>query len=175
MGRVRLLAWQFGHAQDRLARGLDGLSDEEFFWAPVPGCATVRPDGNGSWVIDSDLVDYDGTGPTPVPFTTIAWRLVHLTHITAMCREYTYGPGAASFDEVDVPGSAGEARARWATEATAFAAELDGTPDDHLDDTVRPVWTEPTTVLHMVHVVIEEHVHHGGEIGCLRDLYRAWA
>ncbi|MGW3213999.1 DinB family protein [Streptomyces parvus] len=63
---------------------LDGLTDEEYFWEPVPDCWSIRPRGtsaapisagSGEWTMDSappDLV------PTPAPVTTIAWRLAHI-------------------------------------------------------------------------------------------------
>ena len=31
---------------------LEGLTDEEYFWEPVPDCWSVRPDGSGGWTFD---------------------------------------------------------------------------------------------------------------------------
>ena len=61
---------------------LEGLTDEELHWEPVPGCWGVRPReqattemaaGVGDWVIDFAFPE-----PDPPPFTTIAWRLWHV-------------------------------------------------------------------------------------------------
>src|SRR4051794_27161378 len=59
---------------------LDGLTDEQYFWEPVPDCWSIRPRG--------DRADAPGTGeftidwafpaPDPAPVTTIAWRLAHI-------------------------------------------------------------------------------------------------
>lgn len=68
--------------------GLEGLTDDEYLWEPVEGCWSVRarseqrtppnrwlPDGN--WGLDLEYPD-----PVPSPFTTIAWRMTHLTGST---------------------------------------------------------------------------------------------
>lgn len=52
---------------------IDGLTDDEYFWEPAPGCWTIRQRADGSWTADMTL-----PGPRPEPFTTIAWRLWHL-------------------------------------------------------------------------------------------------
>ena len=57
----------------RLRRRLDGLTDDEYFWEPAPGCWTVRQRADGTWAVDWPL-----PRPDPEPFTTIAWRLWHL-------------------------------------------------------------------------------------------------
>src|SRR5690349_5344942 len=51
---------------------LDGLTDDEYLWEPVPGCWSVRRRGAG-W-----FVERTHPAPTPPPVTTIAWRLAHL-------------------------------------------------------------------------------------------------
>jgi hypothetical protein len=38
----------WGRFSDRLI----GLTDEEYFWEPVAGCWTLRPDSTGRWVLD---------------------------------------------------------------------------------------------------------------------------
>ena len=64
------------------ALGLDGLTDEEYLWEPVPGSWNLRPRGEeittmaaggGDWV-----ADFEHPEPFPAPVTTIAWRLAHL-------------------------------------------------------------------------------------------------
>jgi hypothetical protein len=57
----------------RTRERLEGLSDEEYLWEPVPGCWTIRPGADGTWTADWPL-----PRPSPEPFTTIAWRLWHL-------------------------------------------------------------------------------------------------
>lgn len=52
---------------------LEGLTDDEYFWEPAPGCWAVRKRDDGTWADDGALPP-----PDPEPFTTIAWRLWHV-------------------------------------------------------------------------------------------------
>jgi hypothetical protein len=52
---------------------LDGLTDDEYFWAPVTGAWSVRPNDEGNW-----QMDWAWPEPSPVPVTTIAWRMMHI-------------------------------------------------------------------------------------------------
>lgn len=74
MTAVDLLRRQLQEAYDRLRTRVEGLTDDEFFWEPVPDCWTVRQDDRGHWAADFP----DEPHPVPAPFTTIAWRLVHV-------------------------------------------------------------------------------------------------
>jgi hypothetical protein len=52
---------------------LQGLTDDEYLWEPVPNCWTIRLQPDGRYRADW-AVPLAATGP----FTTIAWRLWHL-------------------------------------------------------------------------------------------------
>src|SRR5215207_3630518 len=52
---------------------LEGLTDDEYLWAPAEPSWTVHPGPDGSIVIDQEWPE-----PSPPPVTTIAWRLVHI-------------------------------------------------------------------------------------------------
>jgi hypothetical protein len=52
---------------------LEGLTDDEYLWEPVPDCWTIRLQPDGRYRADW-AVPLSPTGP----FTTIAWRLWHL-------------------------------------------------------------------------------------------------
>jgi hypothetical protein len=167
---------RYATARARLAARLEGLTDAEYLWEPGPGCWTVHPraeprspdpDGAGDWVIDHDESD-----PSPAPFTTIAWRLVHVAILTTMYGDHAFGPGTYGYRDVVVPPGAAGALAWWHGAAEAFAAHLDGAD---LDRPVSPPWMGPTTVAAMAWVVLDETTHHGAEIGCLRDLLRDYA
>jgi len=58
----------------RLIDRLEGLTDEEYLWEPVPGCWSIHPRPDGLWTWD-----FSWPEPDPPPITTIAWRLVHIT------------------------------------------------------------------------------------------------
>ena len=57
---VDLLAQQLVEAYEIVRRRVEGLTDEEFFWEPAPGCWTVRPNEQGRW-----SADYEEPDPEP--------------------------------------------------------------------------------------------------------------
>src|SRR5919112_6145999 len=70
------------HWQRQLRPRLDGLTDDEYFWEPVPWAWSVRPRGTSDAPVQvgaGDLtIDFAMPQPEPAPFTTIAWRLGHI-------------------------------------------------------------------------------------------------
>jgi hypothetical protein len=66
------------HWEQRLRPRLDGLSDEEYFWQPVPGCWTISRRGESpapiSYGSGEFTWDYGPATHGPQPMTTIAWR-----------------------------------------------------------------------------------------------------
>src|SRR5690242_15856310 len=75
-GTGNSLITAFDYVWGWLTERLGGLTDEEYFWEPVPGCWSLRQDGQGRWRLDGG----GGGGPAadPAPVTTIAGRLGHL-------------------------------------------------------------------------------------------------
>ncbi|NKE31325.1 DinB family protein, partial [Mycobacterium tuberculosis] len=67
------------HWTNQLRDRLDGLTDDEYFWEPVPDCWSVRPRGTGTTPMAAGAgamtIDFAFPAPDPAPFTTIAWRL----------------------------------------------------------------------------------------------------
>jgi hypothetical protein len=160
---------------------LEGLTDDEYFWEPVAGCWSVRRGNDGRWFIESSWSDPE---PTPPPVTTIAWRLCHIavegiaTRASAFFGDGSLPDGLSMFDsrhEPPVPGSArdairllNDAYEHWrdglaGLDDDAFLEPLGHAGDAFADDPMAAL------VLH----VNRETMHHGGEVGVLRDLYRA--
>lgn len=158
---------------------LEGMTDEEYFWEPVPGCWSIRPRatavtkmaaGRGDLVIDFEYPE-----PVPAPFTTIAWRLGHIgSGVLGFRADNHFGEGAPSFEEVDWPATAGAAIAyvedgygRWMAGIRSLGAE----------DLTRPVgpaegpYAERPFAELVLHIN-REVMHHGAEVALLRDLYR---
>src|SRR5262245_51608746 len=93
------------HWANQLRPRLDGLSDTEYFWEPVEGCWSVRPDANGRYAID--LVRPE---PQPPPVTTIAWRMCHIIGSVLALRNARYFGGVPFDGETFAyPGTAREA------------------------------------------------------------------
>ena len=164
------------HLHPRLA----GLSDEEYFWEPVAGCWSTRRRA-GRWIIDSAR---PGREPDPPPVTTIAWRLAHIavTNLGARANAF-FGDDSVPEDVVMFDDRYRPPVPATATEAVALLEEVyaqwrRGVASLDDADLLRPLGprgayfsAEPMAglVLH----VHRETIHHGGEIGVLRDLYRA--
>jgi len=170
------LSWHWeAHARPRL----EGLTDEEYFWEPAPGCWSIRPRAEARTEIvggAGDLVaEFAFPEPQPPPMTTIAWRMAHL-------RVGVFGQRNASHfgrEPIDYQ------TAVWAGDAATALAELDdeyarwikGVGELDLDGLARPVgpaegpWAEHSYAELVLHIN-REAIHHGAEILVLRDLYR---
>lgn len=164
-------------AADRLASRLDGLTRDEYLWAPVPGCWTIR-EADGAWRGD---VAENGThfAPDPQPITTIAWRLWHLgasrtqpwpprddDFVTAW-----FGSGPHSLrDAVESPNEAVRVVVdNW----RALADRVDACDDEVLFTPMGATagqYGEASLYGLFLHAA-DELIHHGAEVSLLRDLY----
>jgi hypothetical protein len=164
---TQLLAAQLDEAYRVVRDRIEGLSDEEFFWEPVPDCWTVRRRPNGLW-----MVDYRDVHPEPPPFTTIAWRLDHLAECKVMYHEYAFGPGRMTWPQIDSAHTATDAIAMLEHGQELLTSALDTLTDADLDAPRLTNWGDEWPTWRVLWTMIEHDEHHGGEIGVLRDLYR---
>jgi hypothetical protein len=161
------LALAMEEAWTTLRQRVESLTDPEFFWEPVPGCWTVHPTEKGQWICD-----YADPAPEPPPFTTIAWRVVHIATCKIMYHEYAFGPGKLTWDELDIPPTAARAIA-WLEEGQArLEAALAALNDADLTQMRSTNWGELWPTWRIFWTMTCHDLHHGAEIGCLRDLYR---
>jgi hypothetical protein len=165
--RVELLADQQAAAYGALRGIVDGLTDAEFFWEPVPGCWTVFRDAQGRWTYQ-----YEEPDPRPSPFTTIGWRLVHLALCKVIYHEWAFGPRQLDFTTVENPHDVASSLAMLDAGNGSLAEDLARLADDDLDGEVLTNWGEPWPAWRIFTTLIDHDRHHGGEIGVLRDLYR---
>ncbi|MGI8871519.1 MAG: DinB family protein [Candidatus Limnocylindria bacterium] len=164
---TQLLADQLDEAYRGVRERVDGLTDEEFFWQPVPDCWTVRPRPDGRW-----MVDYPDEHPVPGPITNIAWRLDHLAECKVMYHEYAFGPGRLTWPDIDSAHTAADAIAMLERGQQLIASALAGLADSDLDAPRMTNWGEEWPTWRVLWTLIDHDLHHGGEIGVLRDLYR---
>jgi len=198
--RLIPLLEQFDFARDRLVDRLTGLvmnsgngtgvavsplTDDEYFWEPVPGCWSVRRHadgpgpgatllaGAGDWGRDTTPPPH----PSPPPFTTIAWRLSHLSELLALRADHTAGSRTLTRDSYPVSGDAASAIAAFGSGAAAWRDAVLSADDAALDTTgysQYPYGSDPDDpFIDIVWWVNQELLHHGSEIALLRDLYRA--
>lgn len=164
---IEWLSFAMNEAWNSLIDQLDGLSDHEFFWTPVPKCWTVHQDVDGIW-----LVDYALPEPDPSPFTTIAWKIAHLASCKIMYHNHAFAAGDLSWEELDIPHTAADA-IDWLKDGHArLKSALAGLEDADLEPMRMTNWGEELPTWRIFWVMIAHDLQHGAEIGCLRDLYR---
>ncbi len=173
------LEWHWEH---QLRPRLDGLTDAEYFWQPVPGCWTISRRGRSTAPISvgaADFtMDYALPPPDPAPVTTIAWRLAHVIIGVFASRNAThFGGAAAEYPAWEYAGTAAEALRQLDEAHGAWVAGVRSLGSDGLARCTGPeeaggAYADTpfaTLVLH----IHREAIHHGAEISLLRDLYRA--
>ncbi|MEV0495006.1 DinB family protein [Streptomyces atratus] len=198
--RLIPLLQQFDFARGRLADRMTGpvmdsgngtdievasMTDEEYLWEPVPGCWSVRRRsagpgpgatvlvGAGDWGRDATPPPH----PTPPPFTTLAWRLSHLSELLALRADHTNGSHTLTRDDYVVAGDVAGAIEAFESGATAWREALLSADDAALDTvghSTYPHGSDPEDpFIETVWWVNQELLHHGAEIAMIRDLYRA--
>ncbi len=169
MSAVGLLRAQWERSCERLLARLEGLTDEEYRWEPVAGCWNVRPDPGS---LSGWTVDYPDVEPDPPPFTTIAWRMLHVSDGNTIYWEHAFGPAQRSFTDLAPHGDAAGAIGYLAESQRPVTAILRVLDDERLDERRSTPWGERWTAGRVLAVLVDEQVHHGAEIALLRDLYR---
>ncbi len=167
---VALLSAQLDHAYRMVRERVDGLTDDEFWWEPVPGCWTIRRGESGRWA-----VDYEEPDPVPAPLTTIGWRLGHIVECKIMYHEYAFGAGRLTWPELDSSHTASDAIAALEEGHAALVRDLNGLHDGDLDTPRATNWGEEWPTWRIFWTMIHHDLHHGAEIGVMRDLYRVTA
>jgi hypothetical protein len=179
---VEQLDW---HWRNQLRQRLEGLSDDEYFWEPVPGCWSVRRRGESTAPIAAGAgdftIDFAFPEPDPSPVTTIAWRLGHIVVGVLGARVASLpqlplgvppsGPIAESFSYA---GTAEEALAQLDEVYAAWTAGVRRLGDEGLEQPCGPA-EGPFANQPMASLVLHinrEMIHHTAEIALLRDLYR---
>jgi len=164
---VDLLVTQMDEAYERLRRRLEGLTEDEYFWEPVPGCWTIHRDETGKW-----MTDYAEPDTVPAPVTTIGWRLVHIADCKVMYHEWAFGDRRLTFPDLIPPHTVGGAIARLHEGQRLLRSDLVGFDDGELAKPRLTNWGEEWPAWRIFWVMIDHDQHHGAEIGFLRDLYR---
>ncbi|MBJ7609508.1 MAG: DinB family protein [Candidatus Dormibacteraeota bacterium] len=185
--RARLanrIAGPAGDSGDGESIEIPGMTDDEYLWEPVRQCWSIRlraagpgPGatvlaGAGEWGRDSA----GSADPWPPPFTTIAWRLGHLSEMLTLRADHTIGSHALTRDDYRFSGDAAGGIAAFDTGVAAWRAAMVSADDAALDLVGRstyPNGSDPEDpFIETVWWVNQELLHHGAEIALLRDLYR---
>lgn len=171
------------HWENQLRARLDGITDDEYFWEPVPGW-NVRRRGTTAPVAAAEgyvqagtgdfLIDFAFPEPAPAPVTTIAWRFGHvLVGILGARTAAHFGGPSHDYMTYDYPGTAEEAlrrldelHRRWVAGVSSWTESDLRVPVGDLE----PGFEERSRATLVLHVH-RELIHHCAEIALLRDLY----
>ena len=172
---VSQLEW---HWENQLRPRLDGLTDDEYFWMPVPGCWTISRRGESAAPISVGVGDYTADyalePQDPEPVTTIAWRLAHIiVGVFGIRSASHFGGPPADYETFEYAATAAGALRQL---DAAYATWIKGVRSLDADGLAQPCgpaegpyaeYPMGTLVLH----INREAIHHGAEIALLRDLY----
>jgi hypothetical protein len=168
MNRAAMLLTMMDEAFERLRSRLDGLSDEEFFWQPVPNSWTIYLDHQTSrWTYHYAIPD-----PVPAPVTTIGWQLVHVALCKVMYHEWAFGAAKLTWPELDVPHTAADTIALLRHGQSLLRQDLENLSEQQLDQQRKTNWGELWPAWRIFWAMLNHDAQHGGAIGHLRDLYR---
>jgi len=166
------------HWDNQLRPRLAGLTDDEYFWAPVPGCWTISRRGESAAPISVGAgeftMDYGMPPPDPEPVTTIAWRLAHIIIGVFGSRVAShFGGPAVDYESFVYAGTAEEALRQLDDAYEAWIKGVRSLGDAGLAQPCGPA-EGPFAEYSMAALVLHIHreaIHHGAEIALLRDLY----
>jgi DinB family protein len=165
------------HWTRQLRPRLDGLTDDEYFWEPAPGCWSVRRRGESTVPVMGSgdfTIDFAFPQPDPAPVTTIAWRLAHIiVGVFGVRVAGHFGGPPADFETFAYAGSAAAALGQL---DAVYAAWTSGIRELGEEGMTRPCGpAEGPYAGHpmggLVLHINRETIHHGAEIALLRDLY----
>jgi hypothetical protein len=143
------------HWRDQLRPRLDGLTDDEYFWEPVPGCWTLRRRPGDS----KFTMDYAPPPRDRNPVTTIAWRLAHIVDI--------FGSPDAP---VDFAGTAETALRQLDEGYAAWIRDVRAADLARAQGDISPPEFSGAPLARLILYVHKEVIHHGAEVCLLRDL-----
>jgi hypothetical protein len=167
--------WWYG-----FSRRMEGLTDEELLWQPVPSawCLETRDGGLFyTWPPGS-------RGETEPPVTTMAWRMCHVAYGCFRARtSMHFGDGSFDFYGTPYPSTAAEALAELAAARDEWHEAIRSRGESRLWqplgdaegnlDFMQLGHDDP--FLGLVLHINRELMHHGAEMMMMRDLHRATA
>lgn len=157
---------------------LDGLTDDEYLWEPVPGAWSVRPRDQAKTAMAAgagDLViEFEYPEPVPAPVTTIAWRLGHvIVGIFGARNASHFGGPPMDYSTVEWPGDAATALAMLDDGYARWVEGVRGLDEARLAEPVGEAegpYADRTYAALVLHIH-REAIHHLAEVALLRDLF----
>lgn len=178
-GCNELLRDQFEwHWQHQLRPRLDGLTDDEYFWEPVPGAWSLRPRGTAVTSMAAGagdmVIDWAYPEPSPAPFTTIAWRLGHvIVGVLGMRSAAHFGRHTVDYASFSYAPTAAGALDQLQAELGIWLEGVRSLGEQGLDRPCGPAegaFADAPFAMLVLHIN-RELIHHLAEVSLLRDLY----
>ncbi len=167
-----------GHWLNQLRPRLEGLSDAEYFWEPVPGSWSIRRRADATTPLavgaGDYVMDYAPPPHDPEPVTTIAWRLAHIVvAVFAAKNAFFFGGPAADYPGWEYADTAAGALRQLDEQHDRWIAGVRSLGERDLASPLGPAWEEyaECQMAQLVLHIHREAIHHGAEIALLRDLY----
>lgn len=166
------------HWANQVRGRLEGLSDEEYFWEPAPGCWSLRPRGESTAPVQGGTggmtIEFAIPAPEPAPLTTIAWRLGHvIVGVLAMRNASHFRREPVDYFTFEYAETAAGALAQLDEELARWLAGVESLGEEGVErrcgEAEGPYaeWSMAALVLH----INRELIHHLSEICLLRDLF----
>ena len=178
--KVQVLAAQLDTSRQFFVGRLEGLTDHEYLWEPVPGAWNLRPAGQvrtSKAAGKGEFLQEHEPGAQPPPLRTIAWLVCHLVEMQTRRHDYTLGTHSVGRDDLEWPATADAALAALDEAYDRWRSVFDLVPAAEFDQVGRsdyPQGLDPTLPLvDILWWMNREYIHHTAEIAFLRDLY-AW-
>ncbi len=175
-----LLREQFDwHWTHQLRSRLAGLTDDEYFWEPMPGCWSVRPRGTSTAPVQAGsaamTIDFAMPEPDPPPFTTISWRLGHvIVGVLAVRNAAHFGRAATDYGSFPYAPTAAAALSQLDAEYATWLAGVESLGPAGMARPCGPAegpYAEQPLATLVLHIN-RELIHHLAEVCLLRDLYQ---
>lgn len=147
---------------------MEGLTDAEYLWEPVAGWSVHPGD-----IDHGPTADWDWPAPEPAPFTTIAWRMFHITMFFTQRWMNHFSDREFRMDDVPIALTADDAMANIRAAYDRWHDAISAMPDERLNDPCGPSegpYAEFPLATLLLHINREFH-HHTAECCLLRDLY----
>lgn len=167
------LAW---HWEAQARPRLDGLTDDEYYFEPVPDSWSVRPAGSPApaqqFGTGPMRIEFEFVPPEPAPVTTIAWRLGHLIVGVFGERNARYFDGPPiTYRSYAYPATAAAALAELDAGYARWMAGIGALGVEELATNCREPGFESDPMAALVLHIHREVIHHLAEIALLRDLW----